>query len=280
MESSIQDHLVKRDGVFRILMIGNSFCQRYLHELHGMAAAAGISCRLTSVVAGACILERHWNWCRDGEKHYCVLTMDDDGLRTVDGWGLDDALALDEWDAISYQDGEYYYRLYGADSAREHMEPYLGNLVKHVRDKFPRASHWFHQVWAYQVGYDRPAKSPFKVPDAEVQATMHQDLRDMTLEACAAHGLARIPSGDAWALARADRRLGDTLCANDCEHDGDVGGGQYLNACVWFETMFGLSCLGNAYRPPYALEEGKIEALQEAAHRAVEDAFGETYARS
>ena len=62
-----------------ILMIGNSFCQRYLRELHGIAAAAGETCRLTSVVAGACILERHWNWCRDGARNYFVLTMDDDG---------------------------------------------------------------------------------------------------------------------------------------------------------------------------------------------------------
>ena len=180
---------------------------------------------------------------------------------------------------ISYQDGEYYYRLYGLDAAREHMEPYLGNLVGYVRGKFPQASHWFHQVWAYQVGYDRPAKSPFKVLDAEVQAIMHRDLRAMTREACEAHQLGMIPSGDAWALARADARVGDTLCAPDCEHDGEAEGGQYLNACVWFETLFGLSCLGNAYRPPYQLAEDRITALQEAAHRAVSDYLGADYVR-
>ena len=70
---------------------------------------------------------------------------------------------------ISYQDGEYYYRLEGFESARAHMEPYLGNPVDYVRGSFPRAVHLFHQVWAYQVGDDRPEKSPFRVPDAATQ---------------------------------------------------------------------------------------------------------------
>lgn len=266
------------DGVRNILMIGNSFCQRYLHELYGMAEAVGIRCRITSVVAGACTLEQHWRWCRDGERHYLVITRDAEGYRTAEGLGLDDALALADWDAISYQDGEHYYRLEGLEAARAHTEPNLGNLVDYVRGRFPRASHWFHQVWAYQVGYDRPEKSPFKVPDAEAQAVMHRDLRTLTLEACEAHGLGRIPGGDAWALARADARVGDTLCISDCEHDGDVGGGQYLNACVWFETLFGRSCVGNAFRPAYELAEEKITVLQKAAHRAVAEAYGEDYA--
>lgn len=258
-----------------ILMIGNSFCQRYLQELYGMAAAVGIACRITSVVAGACTLEKHWNWCRDGERHYLVITVDDDGCRSQEGLGLDDALAMAEWDIVSYQDGEYYYRLEGFESARAHMEPCLGHLVDYVRGRFPTALHCFHQVWAYQVGYNRPHKSPFQVPDADTQAIMHRDLRAMAMEACAAHSLLRIPGGDAWAYARADRRVGDCLCIDDCEHDGDTGGGQYLNACVWFETLFGRCCIGNPYRPPYDLAQDKIEALWEAAHRAVTDACGE-----
>ena len=108
---------------------------------------------------------------------------------------------------------------------------------------------------------------------------MHRDLWALTLEACEAHGLGRIPGGDAWTLARADARVGDTLCLADCEHDGDLGGGQYLNACVWFETLFGRSCVGNSFRPAYALSEEKISALQSAAHRAVADAYGADYAR-
>ena len=73
--------------------------------------------------------------------------------------------------------------------------------------------------------------------------------------------------------------IGTTLCARlgvrgdegDYGHDGDIGGGQYLNACVWFEILTGESCLGNTFRPSYELSEEKIAILQAAAHQAVAD---------
>ena len=86
----------------------------------------------------------------------------------------------------------------------------------------------------------------------------------------------RIPTGPAWRIVRDGGY--DNLCARmgvngglgDCSHDGDTGGGQYLNACVWFETLLGQSCIGNTWRPTYNLSEDMIAMLQKAAHDAVE----------
>jgi putative protease len=69
----------------------------------------------------------------------------------------------------------------------------------------------------------------------------------------------------------------DNMCARtgvngglgDYYHDGDIGGGQYLNACVWFETILGQSCIGNTFRPEYGLSEDLITIFQKAAHDAV-----------
>ena len=83
------------------------------------------------------------------------------------------------------------------------------------------------------------------------------------------HGLTVVPSGEAWEKARANELIGDTLCMADNHHEGEEGGGQYLNACVWFEMLTGRSILGNTYRPSYDLAEEKIPVLQEAAHEAV-----------
>ena len=93
----------------------------------------------------------------------------------------------------------------------------------------------------------------------------------------------RVPSGEAWKIARQSSVV-DILChrlavnngEGDYYHDGDIGGGQYLNACVWFETLSGQSCIGNTYRPvytyagqEYTLSEDMIAILQQAAHEAV-----------
>ena len=52
-------------------------------------------------------------------------------------------------------------------------------------------------------------------------------------------------------------------------------GGQYLNACVWFECITGKSCIGNPWRPKkYTLSEERIDLLQRAAHQAVEECLG------
>lgn len=251
-----------------ILMIGNSFCQFYLDELLAMTESAGIPCRISCLIAGACTLVQHWTWCETNEKRYRMHTYNAAGFTAMENIGLQECLEQAEWDIISYQDGEHYYRLGGMESAAAHTEPYLGNLVKYVRERFPDAVHCFHQVWAYQVGYNRPEKSPFQVPDEQSQDSMHQDLRTLSLEACTRHALIRIPSGDAWYIARKDPRIGDTLCMNDCEHDGETGG-QYLNACVWFDMLFGFRHIGKTFQSKYDLTEEKKLALQSAAQEAV-----------
>ena len=62
-------------------------------------------------------------------------------------------------------------------------------------------------------------------------------------------------------------------------HDGDILGGQYLNACVWFEIITGINPIGNTYAPTYKYNGTTYELdsditfleLQEAAHQAVLD---------
>ena len=61
--------------------------------------------------------------------------------------------------------------------------------------------------------------------------------------------------------------------AGDGYHDGDIGGGQFLNACVWYETITGQSCLENTYKPTkdngkYELSDDFADLLRRAAHAA------------
>ncbi len=101
--------------------------------------------------------------------------------------------------------------------------------------------------------------------------------------------VSRIPAGDAWQVIRAWDKVNGTdygqgLCGTeekgywgDGSHEGDIGGGQYLSACVYFETLTRLDCRGNTWRPAYTLSEDMITLLQNAAHEAVSEVYGDDY---
>ena len=84
-----------------------------------------------------------------------------------------------------------------------------------------------------------------------------------------------VTPANAMQFAEAAETVGDkvTSLSDVCP----CGGGQYLNACVWFEIITGQSCIGTSYVPTYE-HEGEIyglnegitaEQLQNAAYQAV-----------
>ena len=150
---------------------------------------------------------------------------------------------------------------------------YRNDLYGYFAQQFPKTKLFWQQTWAYQVGFNRDSYAV----DAAEQAAYHERQRAYALGVCKENGVARIPSGDAWKTVRDGGY--DNLCARlakdngvgDYYHDGDIGGGQYLNACVWFESLTGQSCVGNAFRPEYELSEDMISVLQNAAHQSMEN---------
>ena len=126
----------------------------------------------------------------------------------------------------------------------------------------------------------------------EQQEAYEQEIREFAMAVCEEFDLLRINTGDAWQIVRGEYGY-DKLCARlgtgsnhegDYYHDGDIGGGQYLNACVWFEIITGQSCVGIPYEPTwsyngkeYGLKSGiTYLQLQEAAHKAVQQMFQNT----
>ena len=149
---------------------------------------------------------------------------------------------------------------------------YRDALYGRFRELFPRAKLYWHHTWAYQVGFNRDSY----IVTAEEQQSYHLRQTQYATAVCEQNGVSRIPSGDAWKLVRDGGY--DNLCARtgsnnglgDHYHDGDIGGGQYLNACVWYETLTGMDCRENTFRPDYVLAEELIVTFQNAAHQAVE----------
>ena len=125
------------------------------------------------------------------------------------------------------------------------------------------------------------------IHNVEEQAEDYLLMHDLATEMCSTYNLDVIPAGSAWQIARQTEEFGDKLGAmastgtdwGDWNHDGDVGGGQYLNACIMFEVLTKKSCIGNTWRPVYSLKypEMTFEQLQQIAHQAVTEAYGAGY---
>lgn len=267
------------DDVIDVLMVGNSFSYYYTDELWGIANAAGIKMNVCNIYYSGCSLEKHWKLWQDNEYVYRLRVYNEDGRRVWQHFNMELCLFWENWDVITLQESSKWIRKGGLESARTHAEPYMGNLVQALQERFPETPLYYHQLWAYQVGYNR---SNFSISNTQEQTAYYEAIRNLSTELCDKYDLPRIPCGDAWQIARQDPLIGDTLCGRkgtmhgDYYHDGDIGGGQYLNACVWFEMITGQSCIGNTYRPSYDLSEEKILALQRAAHQAVEDMKNQT----
>ncbi|MBE6713299.1 MAG: DUF4886 domain-containing protein [Ruminococcaceae bacterium] len=276
-ETIMQESNPAEDDVINVLMIGNSFCYYYVEELYGIAKAAGVNMKVCNVYYSGCKLVQHWTWWKQDESHYQYFETDGSGRSKIaDPTNLRYCLSRENWDVISFQQGVISQKG-DLQASKDAYYKYLTPLYEYVKGQFPQSNFYWHQTWSYQVGYDR---NGYQMKDAQQQAQTAKWSEEFAIAVCQDYPMTRIPCGTAWQYARNDSRVGDVLCnrgkKSDNYHDGDEGGGQYLNACVWFETITGQNCIGNTWRPTtYSLSETKIAALQQAAHRAVAESRGE-----
>lgn len=276
-----------------VFFVSNSTCYYFTDELMGLLGAAGYeNVTLALVYASGCSIEKHHSWLREGYPGYQFRVLTPGGLEIIEKCTLEKALAYADWDVISFDNNARSFASGDADIALSLTEPYFGELYSHIRKKFPHAKYYWHQVWANEIGY----QLAFKMETKDQRTRVYLAKRGVMEHMVKTYGIGGIPTGDAWEMVR-DMELFTrpvapfldverfSLCSriakeafrDDYTHDGDIGGGQYLNACVWFEMLTGESCLENPFRPVYklgntdcSLTEEKITVLQKAAHRAVD----------
>ena len=259
-----------------LLMIGNSFCYYFVQELYGVAHAAGVEINVTNLYEAGCYVQEHWDWLTneyEGADKYQFWVTNSMG-RWKHGQIQESYKALPylDWDVITLQQ-HFGGGIKDYEAAKAKCIPYTENLYNYLKENYPAATLYWQTTWAYQVGHESMAST-------EEQTMKQNNIIKLSQELADANGVDVIPAGQAWAIARKDSRVGDVMCRTDLYHDGDTGGGQYLNACVWFEVLTGKSCIGNTWRPTtYALDETKVIALQEAAHAAVAAMYGADYAK-
>lgn len=266
--------------VKNILMIGNSFCYYYVEELAGIAAADGNEIVVANLYKSGCQSAEHWNNYSNNKSVYefyvtnSIRRTKQSKVTTMQG-ALDYAKQSlgGNWDVITLQQSCLVMLDGDAEAAKAQTLTYTKDLYDVIKTKSPTATLYWHQPWAYAVGYSG-------INNKSDQTAQYEAIKAVATAVAAQNGVNVVPTGDAWQIARENVAIGDTLCQSDKYHDGDTGGGQYLNACVWYEILMGESCVGNTWRPRnYSLSEEKIAILQNAAHEAVAAVYGPNYAQ-
>lgn len=282
----------EEDDVMDVLMIGNSYNYYYVEELHEMAKAAGVKMRVCNLYYSGCPMNNHLNWWRSGAKKYQYFEAVDGGKTKVDGVSLEWALQQHQWDVLTFQMSSSEMRKYTVEeSLAIHREP-RNVLFGYFEEQFPDAKLYFQQNWSYEIGHTRD--DGYVMKDLEQQIAYTEHIRQIVTGICAENGVDRINTGDAWELYRAacdEAGIAHNLCARlgkntltgeahsgDGTHDGDIGGGQLLNAAVWFEILTGKDCRETGYAPvytyggeTYTLSDTMVEMLYDAAHKAVNE---------
>jgi len=299
------------DGELNLLMIGNSYSYYWLDELWGLLDAAGYeNVRICDVYYSGCTFEKHWDWYENGEAMYTYFQIYESLERKA--WeevGLEECMSYANWDYIGFQQSGTYMYSGGADQGpakfKQSVMKDLPNIYRLMYQNFPQAQFFWVQHWVHEVGTsDKAGTSELN------QKLYYAGYKSFAKELCPLYNFTNVPLGDAWQAIRHDplfyeagngdypmktmhTRLYDgknqsyeEIRYDDLSHDGDIGGGQYLNACVWFEIISHQSVVGNSFRPSYfhsqknktyTLSEEQIAKIQNAAHDAVLGCHGEDW---
>lgn len=232
-----------------ILSIGNSFSQDAQAYLHQLANAAGVELEAVNLYIGGCSLERH---AANLEQDKADYELDINGSQTGDLLSISGALAMREWDIVTFQQASHY------SGMAETYEPYLSKLVEAVRKRLPAAKLYFHETWAYEIDSDHEGFGAY----GNSQTEMYNRLAKAAREAAARHGLELIPVGNLVQTLREDPAFdyadnGRSLC-----RDGfhlDLLYGRYLAAATWLRKFTGETITGNSYIPKV---EGTVTDLE------------------
>ena len=235
-------------------------------------------------------LEKHYNWWKNDTKECKLLCQ---GEIIAEKVNINDVWSLRQWDYVSFLQASKVYN-YTFDEAMNTITPYFGKLLSLAKENAPYAKIFWQESWASDIGFT----NNFNMDSSEKQEAMASMIQRVSAQVSKSYGLPVVPLSSAWqalrnnedfldlAAARSENLNLDkiTLCTrningkidNDYDHDGDVGGGQYLNACIFYEMFTGKDCRENNFRPQYVLNsvdysltEAEIVMLQEAAHNAV-----------
>ncbi len=286
----------------RLMTIGNSFSQDATFYLNDLAEADGNVLVLKTANVGGSPMQLHWDKAQLHERepnnpaglYSSAKTAEGE---TIPGRGLKEILSDGPHDFVTIQQASI------KSHDLQHYRPYAAKLCDYVKQHAPDAELLLHETWAYRVDDPRFSVKEPKEGEPKTQREMYDMLSNAYRTTAKELGVQIIPVGDAFIAADEDENWGYRPDKNfdvkqakppklpDQTHSLHVGrtwkksktgnkltlgmdghhasvAGRYLGACVWYEVLFGVSCVGNQFAPK-ELNAADARYLQETAHATV-----------
>ncbi len=235
-----------------VLCIGNSFSEDATAYLQQVSRG---ELYVRNLAIGGCSLERHYNNIVGDIADYQYQV---DGI-CVKISSVAETLKEKKWDFITVQQVSH-------DSGiMDTYEPFLGEIVKYLKEKCPNAKIVLHRTWAYD---DKSDHSGFANYDRD-RKKMYNAIVDTTNKIAKRYGFDIIPCGDAIELARdlPEFSNGAELSMNRDGFHLSYDYGRYLVALVMYRYFTGKSALGVEFEPKNTDKEIN-KALKEIANKA------------
>ena len=247
-----------KDSVIRILAIGNSFSDDAVeHYLYDLAKAGGYKVIIGNLYIAGASLDVHVKSVREDKGNYSYRKISVNGKKSqTPKISIANALADENWNYISFQQASSNSGLY---DTYVNTLPILFNYVKE-RTTNPNVKYMLHQTWAYAQNSTHKGFANYN----RDQMQMYHAIVDASQKVMKAFPFdILIPAGTAIQNARTT--LGYVMCRDGYHLDLNIG--RYTASCVWFETIFKESVVGNTFKPAKVTEE-QAKVGQQAAHKA------------
>ena len=283
----------------KVLAIGNSFSVCVTRNLPQVVASVpGNRIILTSAQIGGCSLERHWNEWSKAEQDpqyipYGVTVIDSAAInaqKTRKG-NVNELLKNNKYDIVTIQQNSansWNHKTY---------QPYAGKLIEVIKKYQPQAEIVIQQTWSYRSDSVRLKK--WKLDNT----AMYNKLEAAYAQLAKEYGFRIIPTGYAVQIFRAGtpvkfvapdmKALAELKNPQAHAFDGDVAGfckwtrnkktgkfylscdsshlnphGEYMQAAVWFSTLFSENATAIKYIQP-GMKPEQAKFLLECAQKAV-----------
>lgn len=251
----------------KILAIGNSFSVDAMEYLYGMLVDLGYEeIVLGNLYIAGCTLETHATNFQNNSASYTYY------LNTTGTWNKTasykplDALASDQWDIITMQQGS------PKSGLAQTYDTYLASLVTSVMSVCPDSELAWHMTWAYQATSTHSGFANY----SNDQMTMYNAILNAVQTKVVPTGWFSkvIPNGTAVQNMRTSF-VGDNLTRDGYHMSYDKG--RYLTALGYAKALTGRDLDKVTYTPTgYTYSEKEILAMKDAVNKAYETPYAVT----